>query len=105
MNHLLEQCLEPINEGILDFENWLINNDNNIPFGSLSQSFIDEMKSKRLDEIGELVSNNKVNYIFFDEDVLVGIFLEDNQVLYNKSLFFNKEKWRQLKLDYLINEC
>ena len=63
------------------------------------------MKSKRLDEIGELVSNNKVNYIFFDEDVLVGIFLEDNQVLYNKSLFFNKEKWRQLKLDYLINEC
>jgi hypothetical protein len=105
MNHLLEQCLEPINEGILDFEHWLINNDNHIPFGSLPQSFIDEMKSNRLDEIGELVSNNQVNYIFFDEDVLVGIFLEDNQVLYNKSIFFNKEKWRQLKLDYLINEC
>jgi hypothetical protein len=104
MNHLLEQCLEPVNHGILNFEDWLMNYDPHIPFGQPSQNFINKIKSKRLDEINELISNNKVNYIFFDEDVLVGIFLQDNQVLY-KSIFFNKEKWRQLKLDYLISEC
>ena len=46
MNHLLEQCLEPVNHVILNFEDWLMNYDPHIPFVQLSQNFINKIKSK-----------------------------------------------------------
>lgn len=107
MNYsILEKCLIPIEDGIVDFEHWLINNDSHIPFGDIPLSFIDKAKKERLKEIGEILFNSNSNYIFFDKDNKIkGTYLDDNNVLHINSIFFSKEKWRQFRIDCIINEC